>query len=62
MLFQQPLVLWLGVLYVIESRRGEDCLATTKCALGTAQEELQMVKLALMEKETELLQSQDQLL
>ena len=48
--------------YLAETRLQQDKLSTTKCSLDTAQEEIQMVKLSLSEKETELLQAQDQLL
>ena len=50
------------VSYLAETRLQQDKLSTTKCSLDTAQEEIQMVKLSLSEKETELLQAQDQLL
>ena len=50
------------VSYLAETRLQQDKLSTTKCSLNTAQEEIQMVKLSLNEKETELLQAQDQLL
>ena len=45
-----------------ETRVTQDQFATTRCSLDTAQEETQMTKLSLSEKETELLQAQDQLL
>lgn len=45
-----------------EARVNQDQISTTKCSLDTAQEEIQMTKLSLSEKETELLQTQDQLL
>lgn len=48
--------------YLAETRLQQDQLSTTKCSLDTAQEEIQMLKLSLSEKETELLQAQDQLL
>ena len=48
--------------YLAETRLQQDQLSTAKCSLDTAQEEIQMVKLSLSEKETELLQVQDQLL
>ena len=47
---------------ITETVRGEDQLSNVKCSLETAQEEIQMIKVSLMEKETELLQAQDQLL
>ena len=52
----------LAFSYLAETRLQQDQLSTTKCSLDTAQEEIQMVKLSLSEKETELLQAQDQLL
>lgn len=64
-IFMEIALVWCVPLvfsYLAETRLQQDQLSTTKCSLDTVQEEIQMVKLSLSEKETELLQAQDQLL